>query len=113
METSGVREKRDEGLRASTAYADRNERDENEKHDARHALLKIRRQANAAIIQKCEEQSQRNTEHEAPEKYGLASDVVDLDGIELRENVRRDFAERDRFPRAHDEYASSMIHPVK
>src|SRR5215813_8847316 len=89
--------------RRSASRADRNERKKNQKNDARHSLLKIRAEPDAAVVQKSEEQRQRDTKYKPPEKHGLACNAVDLDRIELRKNVRRDFAERDRFPRAHDE----------
>ena len=91
--------------------ADGDEGDENEEDHGGHGLLEIGAEADAAVVDSGEKQSERDAENEAREKNGLASDAIELEGIERGKNVGGDFSEGDGFPRADDEVGEKH-HPA-
>ena len=91
--------------------ADADESDENEEDHARHGLLEIGAEADAAIVDSGEKQGERDTQDEAREENGLAGDAIEFEGIERGKNVGGDFSEGDGFPRADDEVGEKH-HPA-
>jgi hypothetical protein len=91
--------------------ADADESDENEEDHARHGLLEIGAEADAAVVDGGEEQGKSDAENQTRKEDGLASDAIQRERIERGENVGSDFSEGDGFPWADDEVGEKH-HPA-
>ena len=59
--------------------------------------------ADTTIIQITEKKREQQAEEQAWKKDRHAGNAVEFDGLELGKKIGRQFADRDRFPRADDE----------
>jgi len=97
------------GSAAEGAYNEESEEDQ-EDH-AGHGFLEIRAEADTAVVDGGEKQSERDTEDETREENGLAVYAIELERIERGENVGGNFTEGDGFPGTDDE-VSEKHHPA-
>ena len=89
----------------------RDKSDENDEDHGGHGLLEVGAEADAAVVDGGEKQSESDAEEEAGEKDGLAGDAIEHETIERRKNVGGDFSDGDGFPRADDEVGEEH-HPA-
>ena len=88
---------------SSPRGADAKQDDKEKEHHCGRPILKTGAQSNAAIIEQREKNGKGHAQQQARQEYRMSRDAVQFERIQRRKDVRREFADGNRFPRAHDE----------